>query len=538
MSIINNKGYRLEKSSLTEDQLNKIKNDLIVEPNNTEMAGEDQDLSFPVYTENDKYIYMPKFYGITKFGKPDKHVKPDKNNKVDLQFISQLRDYQEPIVDKCHKHLLEKYGGMLSVGCGRGKTTMALNLACRLGYRTLVLVHKTFLQDQWIERTKQFTNGKIGIIRQDTVDIEGKDIVIGMVQSISMKDYDPKIFDNFDFLIVDEAHHLGSRVFSRSLQKIGAYYTLTLSATPKRLDGLTKVIHWHTGPIIYKEDTKPNKHVIARVFKYETDDPLFIEKKQWCKGSTVVSTVKMINNIVKIDSRNQFIINMINIIRLNPNRKLLILSDRLEHLKVLKDATDKLIDIDIKDNKLLKDECKTFYYVGGMKQKDQQEAETGQILFGTYAMAAEGLDIPTLNAIILASPKKNVTQAIGRVMRKVLEEGDIPPLIIDIADQLSIYTNQGKTRCAEYKKNDYDISIYNVFNDNIISYTDYLTKDNRLFEYNSKYEYETDLVKVLDTPLVTDNKDKVKQKNINEFFDLKKKTRDNFEGFDLSCFDD
>ena len=120
-------------------------------------------------------------------------------------------------------------------------TTMSLYIACQLQVKTLVLVHKTFLQDQWIERCAQFTNAKIGIIRQKKVDVKGKDIVIGMLQSVSMINYDPVIFEDFGLIICDECHHFGSRVFSQALSKLSPKYTLGLSATPIRADGLTKV---------------------------------------------------------------------------------------------------------------------------------------------------------------------------------------------------------------------------------------------------------------------------------------------------------
>jgi superfamily II DNA or RNA helicase len=130
-------------------------------------------------------------------------------------------------------------------------TVCAINIACRLKLKTLVIVHQTFLQDQWIERIEQFTNANIGIIRQDKVIIEGKDIVIGMLQSISGRDYDEEIFEQFGLVIYDECHHIGAKVFSKSLQKAGCKYTLGLSATPIRKDGMTKIIHWHLGDTLY-----------------------------------------------------------------------------------------------------------------------------------------------------------------------------------------------------------------------------------------------------------------------------------------------
>ena len=84
-------------------------------------------------------------------------------------------------------------------------------------------------------------NARIGKIQQNTVDVEDKDIVLAMVQSLSKKEYKSGTFEPFGLAIFDECHHLGAEVFSKSLMKVGCKYTLGLSATPDRNDGLTKV---------------------------------------------------------------------------------------------------------------------------------------------------------------------------------------------------------------------------------------------------------------------------------------------------------
>ena len=59
------------------------------------------------------------------------------------------------------------------------------------------------------------------------------------------------------------------------------------------------------------------------------------------------------------------------------------------------------------------------YYVGGMKQKDLDISETKEIILGTYPMSSEGLDIPTLNAVVFTTPKSSIEQSIGRITRTV-----------------------------------------------------------------------------------------------------------------------
>ena len=143
---------------------------------------------------------------------------------------------------------------MLELFCGFGKTVLALKVIAELKKKTLVIVHKSFLMDQWQERIKQFLpTARVGIIQGETIDTEDKDIVLGMLQSISMKEYPHSLFQEFGLTILDEVHHLSAEVFSRALFKIVTQYMLGLSATMKRKDGLTHVFKMFLGDVIYSK---------------------------------------------------------------------------------------------------------------------------------------------------------------------------------------------------------------------------------------------------------------------------------------------
>ena len=74
------------------------------------------------------------------------------------------------------------------------------------------------------------------------------------------------------------------------------------------------------------------------------------------------------------------------------------------------------------------------YYIGGMKEKDLKVSETKKVILATYAMAAEALDIKTLTTLIMATPKTDVTQSIGRILRSK----DHNPVVFDIVDKHDI----------------------------------------------------------------------------------------------------
>jgi len=467
MKCLKYKGYYIKKSTLSDEEIKKIKKELKVKPKTLNFGQQDNtDDSFKLYQTTKKYIIVPKYYGIEKYGHIEFKIEPEKN---DIKFNGQLRDYQIPIVDKLLNHIKEKGGGLLSVPCGRGKTLMAIYIAHKLGLKTLVVTHKSFLLKQWQKQIKKFCETDAGTIRGKIIDIENKQFVVGMIQSISMKDYEDEVFYKFGLVIYDESHHCASKIFSKALMKTCCKYTLALSATPYRTDGLIKVMHWFLGDTIYREKIRINNQVISKIFKYTSSDDRFIEKKYGYgpqRGKPDV--VKMMGNLSNLKQRTSHLINIINEIRKDPDRKIIILSKYVDHLKEMKEGVDKLIEEDIKNGKLLDDEIHTTMYIGAMKQWQREEAEAeGDIFFATNDLAREGLDIERLNTVILATSQKDVNQSVGRAMRKLLQNGDLRPLIIDFADMLSSFKNHYRLRKTFYNQCKYIIQEYDIIDDKI-----------------------------------------------------------------------
>jgi len=404
--------------------------------------------SFELFTKVEDKVKVPRYWAIDKY-----NLKLDiskGSDLKDLKFIGELRTKQLDIVNDILPKIREIGGGIISLPCGMGKTCIAIYLACLLKLKTLVVVHKNFLLNQWVESITKFSNAKIGIIQQNTIDIENKDIVIGMLQSLSMKDYHHTIFSSFDILIVDEVHNVATKVFSKALSKINTKYTIGLSATPDRDDGLSKVFHWYLGPMLYKMEKAKNKEVMVRIinFKLAESEP----KKEQAKfreyktrtGDTNSSL--MLTNLSEIESRNRIIIKELqNIVSSEVGRNILILSSRINQLKILKEGFD-----------LLNTGISTDYYIGKMKEKELKIAQERQILFATYEMVNEGFDLPKLNTLIFATPRSKIEQAVGRILRK--QDADINPLVVDIIDELKQFKGQGYKRRKYYKELNYQIS--------------------------------------------------------------------------------
>ena len=145
-------------------------------------------------------------------------------------------------------------------------TVVALYVACELKIKTLVVVHKQFLMDQWIERIRQFVPyAEVGKLKQNVADVDDRDIVVGMLQSVAMHEYEPDVFDGFGLVIFDEVHVIPAPVFSRALFRCCTPCTLGLSATPERKDGMSYVIHWFVGPMFMELRLKEKTEVEVRV---------------------------------------------------------------------------------------------------------------------------------------------------------------------------------------------------------------------------------------------------------------------------------
>ena len=194
-SYVGKRGYIIRKKFLTEQEITHIKSDLTVKPFTNGDYGAKEE-PFKIYLENDSKLYLPKFYGIDKFGQPEQNILP-LGKDIDIKFSLNLKDEQKSPAEQTVKAYKEKGGGILSLPCGFGKTILALYFISVLKKKTIVIVHKEFLMNQWIERIKfALPTAKVGIIQGDKCEIEDSDIIIGMLQTLSMKEFPSNTFDS------------------------------------------------------------------------------------------------------------------------------------------------------------------------------------------------------------------------------------------------------------------------------------------------------------------------------------------------------
>jgi superfamily II DNA or RNA helicase len=320
-------------------------------------------------------------------------------------------------------------------------TVMGLKIISLLKKKTLIIVHKEFLMNQWIERITEFLpTATVGKIQGQVFDVKGNDIVIGMVQTLYDKEYPADAFSCFGLTIIDEVHRIGSEQFSRTLFKTITPYMLGISATVDRKDKLTKVLYMFIGDKIYSETRQNDDPVCVRAIQYETDDPVFNETELDFRGNPKYSS--MIVKLCDYNRRSDFIVKIIgDLIKEEPEKQIMVLCHNRSLLTYLYDG--------IEHRKI----ASVGYYVGGMKQANLQQTETKQIVLATYAMAAEALDIKNLSTLVMVTPKTDITQSVGRILRVKHKK----PIIVDIIDSHDIFQNQWAQRKRFYKKSNYRI---------------------------------------------------------------------------------
>ena len=440
-SYINKRGYVILKEHYDYKILNELRTELNVKPFNKFAENTE---SYPVFEENTRKMYLPKIYALNKFGKADEDKIPS-GEDINLTFNGSIRENQKEPIEKSLKTLKESGGGILVLPCGYGKTCISLYLVSQIKKKTLVICHKEFLLQQWKDRISSFLpEARIGIIQGQKFDIDDKDIIIGMLQSLSMKEYDLNAFDSINFLIIDECHHISSKIFSKALRRINCHYNLGLSATPTRSDGLMKVLKWNIGDIFYsvsnKDDVKLKRDVkIEQITINSSNKNHFQEILNYKQRPNVVS---MISNVISFEKRNNLITEKI-LKLVKDKRNILVLSERRAHLI---DISKLLDDNNFKD---------WAFYLGGMKPQDLKMAEIAQVILGTYQMCSEGYDNSNLDTLIMITSKGDIEQSVGRILRKKVY--DIEPLVVDFVDNFSAFKNQGKKRETFYKKKKYKV---------------------------------------------------------------------------------
>lgn len=451
--------------------------------------GAEEPLHLENYREEGTYLLVPRQFGLEFCTREGIAYVDDTSTGSVVSFprIPAAREYQVETLKSISNTLDGYYDFIFRARTGWGKTAGALIVAAERGVSTIIFVDQENLKDQWIATLVNlfgFAREDVGIIQGKKCIYEGKAVTIAMVQTLSQKRLPQEVYDYFGMVIVDEVHIIGAPTFSSVLFDFSAMYRFGVSATPKRRDGLQRVLEHSLGRVrVCVED----KHDRSLVYVAEHGSVY-----SWY-ANTSPKIGRFINEVSEDGSRNLLVAEAI-LHLYDTNRDVLVLSDRIEQLQQLKSLCYYLGVPDAEMGLYAGYTPVYVYekdptpkgrpegYVRGteytpvslqLKQKRNSKRALeavktqAKIIFSTYGMFSKGVDEPRLSGGVDATPRSQAEQVHGRILR--VEDNKPTPIWITIADTSSyrsLYALSG--RIAGYVKNNAEMHTWAPNEDSII----------------------------------------------------------------------
>lgn len=451
---LNRRGYVLPKSEATDTQHRMIAEMLNVKI--IDKSGFRDPTSYNAFMESKKNYFLPRYWGLEHIDPnpiidfPETSTFESKFNFTNFKFrknqVRIISDMFDHYLEDPKKPILRQFcNKFINVGTGVGKSILALIVASFLRKRTIIIVHTKEIILQWKQYIEaNMLNTTVGYIAGKKYKIDGCDFIISTVQSIMSSSLPiEELVQDFDTVIYDEAHHYCSQVFSNVLKRIVTRYSISLSATIERVDGLEKTLHWYLGEICTKVDARLNYDVEIDVIEFMPKDKRYFKELPLPGKKT--NTGKMMSNLILIPERNKMIVDkVIDIFEKQPNRHILIITHRVSQMEHFKEEFSKLYG----EENIGMIVGKTGEHM--VKNNDMSAVTGKKIVLGIYNLCKESINIPGLCCVILATPMSRVLQSCGRMFRREKHEYEYHPLVVDIKDMLSIYKNMGMTRMRQY----------------------------------------------------------------------------------------
>ena len=374
--------------------------------------------------DSDECVFLPLAYAITTFRTKIKSLSPTIFKKLELTFNGILRDEQIKVKDEAIKNLNKHKACLISCFPGFGKTLTSIYISVSINLKTLIIVNKLTLIDQWVQSINKLTNNKakVKVLSVGKVVEDEDDFVI--VNCINIPKF--QMMTQFGTLIVDECHLITSKILSQSIFRVTPRYVIGLSATPYRPDGLNKLIDlFFTEKKIIR-----NLHCPHTVYKVVTGFKPIVEYSADGK----VNWNKILEGQCGDEKRNGIIID---IVTKYQDRNFMILSKRVEQSAYL-------------HKKLLEKNEKVSILVGSSKEFDKD----CRILIGTSSKLGTGFDFVKLNALILASDMEEYfIQYLGRIFRIAQDDDNfVKPIVFDLLDENPILKRHFGTRKKVYQE--------------------------------------------------------------------------------------
>lgn len=408
----------------------------------------------PLYRADLGLIQLPR--AVCPLGVDDRAL----GDEVEFEKCPEPRSHQVELFDEVRDFLLNGQSGVVCAHTGWGKTPLGLYAIHLIGRKAIIVVTKDDVAAQWAESAHVLLGvpkHRIGAIKGNYCQIIDTDIVIANIQSLSKADKYPAevltLLRQFGTIVFDEVHRLAADKFSNAAFMLPAKYRIGLSATPKRKDGKDIVIQAHIGPVRAQSTEElmvprvlrfASSWACPRVYKKLKDPVTLAVTEELIRLPHDAGKTAHIERIIAADpERNRLIASMVEEALLK-GRKIAVFSTQHEHLKAIIRICNTALKISMKQMGL---------YVGavGKSEIEHRDREAKKdVLFSTYIMLGEGTDIPWLDTAILAMPRSNVTQPVGRIRRSF--EGKHDPVVVDLVDNDSlVFAGYAASRLKWYK---------------------------------------------------------------------------------------
>lgn len=409
------------------------------------------------YEEDDTYIYVPrglkdKLSSIFNETKIEIEDNTTNGHSIDVSFKGNLKPEQVPAVNKMIKYDM----GVLKAAPGFGKTIIGIYLISYFKVNTLVIVPTKQIQDQWLERINSFLNYPKAFKEEDeficiyngSKKRTNKNIDIAIAASLTRLENLDEFLNGYGMIIVDECHRAPSNTFTHILRNAFSKRIYGLSATLEREDGLEKVIYMFCGTKRYERSLAQMKgsYQFSQVLIPRMTNSIILNKK--------AHFVDICNELVKDMARNQLIFKDI-LKEYKQGSKIIVLSDRKEHLSLLEEMLSKAIDhvfmMTGEQNKKTRDLI--------MRQIKELDFNNSYVLLATSTLLGEGFDLPELRTLFLTMPissSTRVTQYTGRIQRN--DDGKDVVKVYDYVDvQIPMMQSMFYKRLKQYEKIGYGI---------------------------------------------------------------------------------
>ena len=388
-----------------------------------------------------------------------------KGKHINVTFKGELRTEQKPALDEMMKH----DNGILHAATAFGKTVVCSAMIAEKKVNTLIILESSALLEQWKNALEQFLDiqealpeyktktGRVRVRKSLVGKLQGAHdsltgiIDIAMAGSLCKKGEWHPLLEQYGMVIVDECHHAASDTIANVLKEVKARYVYGVTATPKRADGLEKIIYMLIGPIRYsytakeKAETQGIAHLVYPRFTRTVPPRGVADKMHPNEAYQMIRENEVRDEQILADVREC----------IKAGRTPVVLSKYKDHSQKLYERMKEYAD-------------KVFLMTGDNSKKEHKKIceqlqavspEETMVLVATGSLIGEGFDFPRLDTLIMATPvsfRSVVEQYAGRLNRDY--EGKRDVIIYDYVDShISMFDKMYVKRLKAYKQIGYEV---------------------------------------------------------------------------------